>query len=256
MNRNEKPLISAVIIARNEAPRIADCLKSLGFCGETVVVDNGSSDQTAEIASKLGARVVTAVTSSFSALRTVGARTARGAWLLYVDADERVTPELAAEIRSAVAADDAAACYFLRRTNYYLGVRWPVGDRMQRLFRKSALKRWFGDVHETAEVDGRVGELTAPLEHFTHRDLTSMLAKTNEWSETEARLRLESGHPAVVPWRIIRVMLTGFADSYVRQGGWKAGTAGVIESVFQAFSMFVTYAKLWELQQRKDRPVR
>jgi hypothetical protein len=78
-----------------------------------------------------------------------------------------------------------------------------------------------------------------------------MLNKTIEWSKIEAQLRLNAHHPKVVWWRLIRVMLTGFWDSYIKQGGWKAGTAGFIESIYQAYSMFVTYATLWEMQKEK-----
>ena len=77
-----------------------------------------------------------------------------------------------------------------------------------------------------------------------------MLSKTNEWSHVEAKLRYESNHPYIVPWRLLRVMLTAFMRSYIYEKGWKAGTVGVIESIYQAYSMFITYAKLWEIQQK------
>jgi hypothetical protein len=79
-----------------------------------------------------------------------------------------------------------------------------------------------------------------------------MVTKTNEWSLEEAKLRFDAGHPPVVGWRLIRVMITGFWRSFISQGGWKAGTVGWIESIYQGFSMFITYAKLWELQQKKS----
>lgn len=75
-----------------------------------------------------------------------------------------------------------------------------------------------------------------------------MVEKTNKWSDTEALLRFNSNHPKMTWWRFPRVMLTAFFNSYIRQGGWKAGAVGLIESVYQSFSMFITYAKLWELQ--------
>jgi len=75
-----------------------------------------------------------------------------------------------------------------------------------------------------------------------------MVAKTNEWSVVEARLRLDAHHPPVVWWRLVRVMITGFWESFVRNGGWRAGTVGFIESIYQGYSMFITYAKLWEMQ--------
>ncbi len=115
--------------------------------------------------------------------------------------------------------------------------------------RKSALMEWYGALHETARMKGAIGRLDAPLVHRTHRTLEEMVAKTNTWSKTEARLRYDANHPPVVWWRLLRVMTTAFWDSFIWQGGWKAGTVGWIESIYQAFSMFITYAKLWEKQQ-------
>jgi hypothetical protein len=79
-----------------------------------------------------------------------------------------------------------------------------------------------------------------------------MVAKTNEWSEYEARLRLNAKHPRLVAWRFIRVMMTAFTDSFIKSKGYRNGTYGFIEAIYQAFSMFITYAKLWELQQKKS----
>ncbi|OGG08273.1 hypothetical protein A2154_00830 [Candidatus Gottesmanbacteria bacterium RBG_16_43_7] len=85
--------------------------------------------------------------------------------------------------------------------------------------------------------------------HTTHDNLEEMVAKTNQWSETEARLRFENQHPPIVWWRFFRVMWTSFYKSYITERGYKAGTVGLIESIYQAYSMFITYAKLWEMQQ-------
>ncbi len=120
---------------------------------------------------------------------------------------------------------------------------------MQRLFWKQALVGWQGPLHETAFVNGPIGILSARLVHNTHRTLEEMVAKTNEWSVTEAHLRYEIRHPTIVWWRILRVMGSGFWQSCVQQGSWRAGTYGVIEAMYQSWSMFVTYAKLWELQR-------
>lgn len=127
---------------------------------------------------------------------------------------------------------------------------WPKIEMLERLFRTSQLKGWHGKLHETPDVNGVVGELHAPLFHYTHRDLSSMVEKTNTWSEVEAKLRLDANHPKMTWWRFPRVMLSAFYDSYIKQKGYKAGTAGLIESIYQGFSMFITYAKLWELQTK------
>ena len=142
--------------------------------------------------------------------------------------------------------------YVIPRKNYYLGSSWPSNDGMVRLIRKDSLIRWVGKVHEHAEIRGDVGRLRNHFLHDTHRTLEEMVAKTNEWSTVEAQLRYQHHHPLVSWWRLIRVMMTAFFDSFVSQGGWRAGTVGWIESVYQAFSIFVTYAKLWEMQQEAN----
>ena len=243
--------LSAIIIAKNSAELIKDCIASVQFCDEVIVVDGHSTDDTAKIAKSLGAEVVEGSPTDFSKQRMVGLQKAKGEWVLYVDTDERVSKELAAEIQEKLSSfDQQFSVYKLKRKNFYLGNHpWPKIEKLERLFRKKDLISWYGKLHESPKFSGLIGELNGYLLHFTHRDLFSMLVKTNQWSEIEARLRLEADHPKVVWWRFFRVFFTGFFDSYIVQNGWKVGTAGLIESIYQGFSMFVTYAKLWEMQQ-------
>lgn len=250
---NIKSKISAVVLARNEAERIGDCITSLNFAQEKIVIDNGSTDDTIKIAEKNGA-VVYKATGDFSKLRNLGLAKAKFDWILYIDADERITPKLETEILSTVKSFDPEKSpkgYFIRRRNYYLGREWPYQDKLERFFWKKSLTGWSGPLHETAKVNGEIGVLNELLIHYSHRTLTEMVSKTNEWSEVEARLRFGAGHPPVVWWRFLRVMFTGFWNSFIHEGGWRAGTVGWIESIYQSFSMFITYAKLWEMQQKK-----
>lgn len=247
----KKVNVSAIILAKNEEARIETCIKSVSWAGEVMVIDNGSTDKTREIAKRLGARIIELVTKDFSSLRNAGKDAASGEWVLYVDADEVVSEQLRKEIKEAVTY--ASAGYEIRRKNYYLGHPWPGDEYILRLMRKSALVSWLGTLHETARVKGTIGRLDGPLIHNTHRNLEEMVAKTNAWSETEAQLRYDTNHPPVVWWRLLRVMTTAFWGSFIRQGGWKAGIVGWIESIYQAFSMFITYAKLWEIQNQKPK---
>lgn len=253
--------ISAIVIAKNEETRILKCLSFLMWADEVIVVDNGSTDTTKELAKKKGAIIVDAgAIHDFAKLRNAGKEKARGQWLLYVDADEIVSDELAKEIQQVVSRQPSARLpagqvvsgYEIRRKNYYLGHPWPGEEFILRLMRRDALKEWYGELHETARIKGEVGRLNAPLVHDTHRTLEEMVAKTNEWSRIEAKLRFDAGHPPVVWWRFMRVMLTAFVDSFIRQGGWRAGAVGWIESIYQGFSLFITYAKLWELQHSQN----
>jgi glycosyltransferase involved in cell wall biosynthesis len=252
MNQNNINL-SAIIIARNEEKRIGVCIDLLSFCNEIIVVNNGSIDKTTSIAQMKGCIVVDTKIKDFSGIRNVGKEMSRGSWLLYIDADETVSKELSHEIQKTIQTWKIGdpGSYTLCRKNYYLGTLWPKDEQMLRFFRRDSLEGWRGVLHESAIVNGKLGSLSGALLHDSHRSLEEMVAKTNEWSENEAALRFNVGHPAIVPWRLWRVMLTVFCEYYIVQGGWRVGTVGIIESIYQAFSMFITYAKLWEMQQNK-----
>ncbi len=247
--------LSVIIIAKDAEEEIVDALFSAKFADEIIVVDGGSEDRTVDIAKKEGAEVFEHVSADFSDMRNFGLQKAKGEWVLYVDTDERVTPELASSITHQIIRrkDDKIVAFKIKRKNFYLGKHeWPYVEDMERLFLRKRLKEWQGKLHETPIFDGKIGQLDGFLFHYTHRDLSSMLKKTIIWSKTEAELRLKANHPKMTWWRFPRVMMSAFLDSYIRQGGWKAGAAGLIESVYQSFSMFITYAKLWELQQKKS----
>jgi len=248
---NQKNTISAIIIAKNEDALIEDCIKSVGWTDEVIVVDNGSTDKTVELAKKLKAKIIVNKENNFSLLRNEGARIATGTWLLYIDADEIVTEQVKNEILKTTSLPAGRVQgYYLTRKNYYLGHEWPTKDKMIRLIKKDALIGWIGKLHEHPDIRGNVGDLKESLIHNTHRSLSEMVEKTNEWSEVEADLRLYAKHPRMVAWRFFRVMGSAFWKSYINEGGWKAGIVGWIESIYQAFSIFITYAKLWEKQQK------
>jgi len=247
--------LSVIIIAKNAEKEIVDALFSVKFADEIIVIDAGSEDRTVDIAKKEGAKVFQHISADFSDMRNYGLQEAKGEWVLYIDTDERVTDELVMKIKNVCKTETNSAkqivAYKLKRKNFYLGNHeWPYIEKMERLFLRKKIKQWQGNLHETPIVDGNIGCLDGFLLHYTHRDLSSMLEKTIVWSEIEAKLRLKLNHPKMTWWRFPRVMISAFLDSYIKQGGWKAGTAGLIESVYQSFSMFITYAKLWELQQR------
>jgi glycosyltransferase involved in cell wall biosynthesis len=247
--------LSAVVVVKNEEKIIADCLDSLSFCDEIVVIDDGSEDRTREIAERITNKVFDNDKGSegfVEAVRKFAIGKATGDWVLIVDADERITPELAKEIKETLSGDPKYDAYRIVRSNYYLGNNpWPQSDKIERLFRRDSVKDWEWRLHTSPEVKGGVGELKNTMIHLTHTDLTSMLNKTIKWSEEEARMRFDSKHPKMSWWRFPRVMLSAFFSYYLKQKGWKVGTAGLVESLYQAYSAFITYAKLWELQRKK-----
>lgn len=242
--------ISTIILTKNSEELIKDCLESLRWVDEIVIVDDSSKDKTLEIAKKAGCRVFT-FSGDFSAKRNFGAEKARGEWLLYVDVDERVTPLLRKEILSALESPSFSA-YIVPRRNIFLGKKmrwggwWP--DYVLRLIKKDSLVGWEGELHEQPKVEGGVGKLKEPLTHISHRSLTEMVDKTNEWSEIEAKLLFRAHHPKMTWWRFLSVGTREVWFRGIKKLGFLDGTVGIIEIIYQAFSRMITYAKLWEMQ--------
>ena len=246
--------LSAIILTKNSEAFIADCLDSVSFCDEVIVIDDNSIDRTPDLARHMGAHVFADESKSFAEKRNFGLKKTKGKWVLYIDSDERVSFELRKSIEEIIGKErSTVSAYRIKRKNFYFGDHeWPYIEKLERLFKKNKLEEWYGDLHETAKVDGEIEEIEDGfLLHHTHRDLTSMVEKTIKWSDVEADLRLKANHPKMSGWRFFRVMLTGFYGSYIKQEGWRAGTVGLVESIFQAFSMFITYARLWEKQNKQ-----
>lgn len=246
--------MSVIIIAKNAKEQIKSAINSCSFANEVIVIDGGSEDTTIDISKELGAKVFNLKTNDFSQMRNFGLQKAEGEWILYVDSDEVVSEELSSQILQVIKSSNIYSAYKILRKNFYLGKNeWPKKEKLERLFLKENLVKWYGQLHESPQVKGLVGELSGYLDHYTHQNLKSMLEKTNEWSEVEANLRYKTNHPRMRWWRFPRVMIYAFFNSYIIQGGWKVGTVGLIESIYQAFSIFITYAKLWELQNQKNK---
>lgn len=247
--------LTAVILSKDDKDVIADAIISLaGFADEVIVVDANKNSETQKIAEKLGAKVVKNQFKDFADQRNFGMYQATTPWVYFMDSDERVTPNFKEEVLDIIKQyheSEVVAGYFVKRKTFYYGHDWNFQDSVQRLFVRSKFVEWKGVVHETPIVKGEFGTISAPIIHLTHRNLSQMVRKTNEWSEFEAKLRLESKHPPLAPWRFIRVMSTEFFASYFKNKGYKNGTVGLIEAMYQSFSIFITYAKLWEMQQNK-----
>lgn len=253
--------ISAIVIARNEEKHLAKCLETLGWVDEIVVIDNDSTDKTAHIARKSKAQVfkfkAIAENGNFSKIREFGKSKAQGKWLLFVDADERVSSELKKEILDVVGSDFSHySGYAIPRQNILLGHTmrfggwWP--DYVLRLIKKDKLQGYQGQVHEQPIIEGRVGKLKNPFKHLTHESLTEMVEKTNHWSEIEARLMFEAKHPKMNVFRFGTAVLREFWYRAILKLGFLDGIIGIIEIIYQMFSRFVSYAKLWELQIKNE----
>lgn len=232
---------------------IINCLDTLRWADEIILVDTGSTDRTKGLARRSGATIVQAEGKNFAQWRDEGAQHATGDWLFYIDADERVTPFLSKAIRSRILRPDFDA-YFLKRNNIHYG-RWMQHggwekDLLLRLMRKDHLKGWVGDVHEHAEITGRVGTIEEPLVHLTHRSLFDGLRKSIEWTDTEAKLLLDAQHPPIGPLRLFKIIIFDFLHRFFIKLAWKDGPEGIIEAMIQTMNRFLVYVRLWELQQK------
>jgi len=249
-------MISILILTKNEEKMIAACLESAKWADEIVILDNGSSDETIEIAEKFTDKVFSKKFDSFAEERNFLAEKARGDWIFYLDADERISLQLRKEIEEFITNKKIeAGAFAVPRKNILLGKWqkfggwWP--DYQIRLFKKGNLKCWQGQLHERPEFEDSLSHLKSSLIHLTHRGIRSMMEKTAEWSKVEAKLRLDVSHPRISGWRLVRVTLTEFLDRLIKKQGIREGTEGWLEAFFQSFSMFITYFRLWEMQ-RKD----
>jgi glycosyltransferase involved in cell wall biosynthesis len=250
--------LSAVLIAQNEEKTIAPALASVAFCDEIVLVDSGSSDATRELAAAAGARViVNAPWPGFVAQRDLAVRTARHDWVLALDADERVTPALRAEIDALRRNGCPAAGYRIPRVSYYLGrsirgTDW-YPDWQVRLFDRTRAG-WQGDlVHESVVVRGPLGRLRGELEHHPYADISDHLRKIDAYTTLWARQAHSAGRSATLGHVVLGAAWAGFRN-YVLKRGFLLGGAGLLVSVLNTHYTFVKLAKLRELGRTAPAP--
>jgi glycosyltransferase involved in cell wall biosynthesis len=248
------PKLSVTVIAKNEAAQIGAALQSVAWADELVVVDSCSSDDTASIARQYTDRVEVRDWPGYVEQKNYAASVAAHEWILSLDADERVTPELAAEIRRTLADPPPHAAYRVPRVTFHLG-RWVrttdwYPDFQTRLYDRRAA-RWTGRyVHESVAVTGSTGRLRGELQHYAYRDLADHLETIDRYSTYAAREMFERGRRAHLVDLVAHPPLA-FLRNYLARGGIRDGTAGFIISRMNAYYVFLKFAKLWELQRRR-----
>jgi len=250
--------ISACIITLNEADRIEACLDSVAFCAEILVVDSGSSDATRDLATAKGARVVVREFAGYRAQKDFAVQSARHNWVLCLDADERVTPELRASIAVAQARDFAdAAGYRCARATEYFGAFLRHGnaypDRVLRLFDRRR-GGWRGDreIHEHASVDGFVRTLAGDLEHRAYRSLSDQLNRLQRYARLMAEHMHARGRRAHL-WNMLLNPFWRFVRGYILRLGFLDGWRGLVYAWVEANYVRQKFVMLW-LRQRGYRP--
>jgi len=250
--------ISAVLITHNEAENLPDCLASLqDWVDEIVVVDNHSSDDTVRIAQQHGAKVLqTPDWPGFGVQKNRALDLATCDWVLSIDADERVTPELMAEIQSILATEPMLTAYEIPRLSWYCGkfirhAGWRP-DFVLRLFERDSAR--FSDdlVHERVVPTGNVGQLKHALLHYSYRNFSQVLHKVNAYSSASAQQAFASGKRSSVAGALGHGAWA-FFRTYVLRAGFLDGSHGLALSISNAQTSYYKYLKLWQMAQDLDK---
>lgn len=245
--------LSAVVIAENEERMLPGALASLKFADEIIVViDRATTDGSATVARKAGAKVFRRTFDTFAAQKNFGIRKATSDWVLILDADERVTPQLAVSIRNAL-SDDRFDAYRLPVANFLFGKRLRFGgwsERHLRLVRRKQAS-YRGAVHERFELaDDRIGDVGGEIWHLSHRSPADTVKKTVLYADLWAADMLKEKHPAVQRKTLLAAPVRGFRDRYFTKRGYKDGLEGALAAGFHAFGLFYFYATLWSRQRK------
>lgn len=249
--------LSVTVIAWNEEERLRGCLESVAWADEIVVVDAESVDKTVQIAREFTDRVSVRAWPGFANQKNFAIDQATGDWILSLDADERVTPELRDRLRTIVKNDGPADGYSIPRRNIFWG-RWVrhgglYPDYQLRLFRRTAGRFVENAVHESVTVSGRVETLQDPLLHHSYRDLEDFVRRSNRYSTLSAQDWIRRGKGAG-PLSLVTRPLGRFLSMYIVHRGFLDGWRGFVLAVLYAEYVFLRMAKVWETQRgRKSR---
>jgi len=248
--------LTVVIVAKNEARNITECVASVSFADEVVVLDSGSTDQTAALARAAGARVVQTDWPGYGPQVARGFTLATSAWVLSLDADERISPALQAEIVAAIRSD-AFDGYRIPRLSEFCGrfihhSGWRP-DRTLRLGRR--VRSGFTDhfLHAHMTVDGRVGDLAHSLVHFSYPDMHDVLEKLDRYSSGHARDMLAGGASASVGKAVVHGAFA-FIRTYLLRLGFLDGQHGLMLAIYNAEYTYYKYIKLMFLKSPPQRP--
>lgn len=251
-----KNAISAIILTKNEEENIVDCLDSLDWCSERIIIDDNSGDRTKELAEKKAIIENHSLQEDFASQRNYGLTKAKGEWILFVDADERVGEELKNEIiyRISQAENKGINGYYIGRTDIMWGKALTHGEsgsiKLLRLARKNS-GEWEGKVHEEWKIKEPKGQLESVFTHYPHKTLEEFITEINFYTDIRAKELNEQGiKGSFLP--IVLYPVGKFFVNYVLKRGFLDGVPGLLVAVLMSFHSFLVRGKLWLLQQRKS----
>ncbi|MBI2621723.1 MAG: glycosyltransferase family 2 protein [Candidatus Levybacteria bacterium] len=249
--------ISTVVLTKNEEVNIIDCLETLRFCDEIIVIDDNSTDRTIDLIERFDREVKVfkrELNGDFSAQRKFGVEKTSNDWVLFVDADERITPDLATEIKENLSAEEYVGGFLIPRLDYMWGKQLKHGEtgniKLLRLFNKNKgnLK---GKVHETWETKSNVKILLSPIYHYPHPSISAFLKEINFYTDIRAKELYEKG----IKSNLLSIVLHTkgkFILNYFIKRGFQDGTAGLVHALLMSFHSFLVRGKLWLLWQKKQ----
>lgn len=248
-------MISAVVLTKNEEKNIIDCIESLKFCEEIIVIDDNSSDRTLDLIERYDSKKVKVfkrdLDKDFSAQRNFGVSKTTNDWVIFVDADERIDSDLATEIKESIS--DEYAGFLIPRIDFMWGKALLHGDsggtRLLRLFNKNkgSLK---GRVHETWLTDKKVGKLINSIKHYPHQSISEFLKEINFYTDLRSEELFEKR--VRVNWISIIFYPKGkFFVNFFLKLGFLDGIAGLVHAILMSFHSFLVRGKLWLLWQKK-----
>ncbi|NQU43040.1 glycosyltransferase family 2 protein [bacterium] len=250
---SSRPHLTVLVPTFNEEDNIRECLESVKWADEILVVDSFSADRTREIASEYTNRVLQHEYVNSAAQKNWSIPQATHPWILIVDADERITPELREEILQTLETGPQFEGYYIRRLNHFMGhpIRhvWKT-DKCLRLFLRDKGRYQDRHVHADIILEGKAGYLTHPMEHHTARSFDRYMTKFDRYTTWAAKDRARHT-PLVRPQHLLLHPAWRFVKQYILKRGFLDGRAGLIVCGLSAFSAFLKYAKLWEIHQKQ-----
>ncbi len=250
-----RPKLTLCVITKDEEDRLGDCLDSASFVDHIVVVDSGSADRTREIAEDKGATVVVREFDGHVQQKNRALALATTDWVLCLDADERVTPELSAQIEAALDAPDLPSAFSMPRRTFYLGQWIDHGgwypDRKVRLFDRTKGK-WGGtNPHDHVVIEGPVRALAGDIAHYSYRSISDHLRQIDFFTTISAKEKASAGMKPRF-WRLLLHPIGKVLRMYFLKLGFLDGRAGFVIAALGGYYVFLKYAKHWELSRRHD----
>src|SRR3989344_125091 len=244
-------MISAVTLTKNEEENIKDCLKSLEFCDERIVIDDNSTDDTVKLAIAEGAKVYQkALNSDFAAQRNFGLEKAISDWVLFIDADELISNNLSVEIMNKVKRKDIDGCFF-KRQDIFMGKELKHGEpgniKLLRLAQKNKGK-WKRKVHEYWQIKGNVSTFKSALIHNSHKDLSEFIGTINYYSEIHARENVKENKRSSLV-KILFFPILHFCNNFILKRGFMDGSGGFVFAFLMSFHSYLSWSKQWLIQK-------